>query len=273
MEFLSNVHMNSPIQLIYVLALLLASVNNEVYGDELNSPQPASAAAARILDADTNHIVSPEELKDLRSEDYPALRAAFRERPLRQKKELAWAIAQVGGDNALEVLREPLELNAVEDPLGSSEIYNLTQIIAAIGYLGQRSAAARQYLHSRISPESWGHVKSWPLKIQFPSLDMSLTEQTLGALAISRYPEIKTELNKFIVREGHRIPYLATGVLKCVFYDWYIQKYGMENFIRAKLNSEELVHRLFEFYETDEGRQWDAWRREKLGLPPPPRVD
>ena len=198
------------------------------------------------------------------------LSAAYQKNSLGNKLALAWAISHVGGPGVLEMLKEPLETRDYEHPLTSEEIQALAQLVSAIGYLGQRSPAARAYLLSKLSPEAWAYTKNWRFEGGQRDFDMELTEHALKGLAISRDPDLTQEIKNFIAREEGRMGKLAHGVSGAAFYDWYIRKYGNEEFMKRKLNSEALLNALREFYQTDIGRGWEKWTREKKGLPPRP---
>ena len=213
------------------------------------------------------------ELAQLDEDDKSALVRLFKEEALTNKARLAWGIAHLGGDEVLEVLKQPLEFDYRGRKLGFEGESAMLEILRAIGYLGQRSEAAYQYLTSSIAPDVWRQRITWRRKENTQSAaEVRFTGYALSAVAMTGNTNSMAAIAAVVKRieeNKDEMKVIAGLVVDSVFFLWFINEKGREGLIEAFTESTHMLEDFRAFLRTESGRAWKNWSYRITGIERP----
>ena len=210
---------------------------------------------------------SIHELRALKPKDEPSLIEDFSRSALTNKVRAAWGLAHLGSPRALQTLKQPFEAEYQNRVLSGDEEPALLMILKAIGYLGQRSDEAYNYLVTSLSSDVWKARIRWKQEPGYSAeSNVRYTGLSVMALAMTGHADAMSEITKLMAREEETVPKIASDITTAVFYLHHINEYGKDALIRDTLNANTFSG-YQRFLQTENGKAWNNWFRKMEGLP------
>jgi len=125
-------------------------------------------------------------------------------------------------------------------------------LLQAVGYIGQTSDEAAQYLSGLLPADAWGVYRG---SVFQGDLNRLFAAFTLKAYAICGRPDVPDKINDFATRSAID----AGNVVDAAFFDWYRKKYGFEMLNARLLDGASMANLIPLFYKTPEGAKWKKW--------------
>jgi hypothetical protein len=204
------------------------------------------------------------DLKSLAASDLPGLRDAFERHSLSNKAATAWALAFLGGESSLATLRKPLDQHRHGQTFKADDQEAFVSILRAIGYVGQKSPVASEYLLSMTRRDGWRHTTAWKVEQLRLPLEIKMPAVSLRAFAETGRPGLMKEIALFLQQfSDAELSEISGEVVGSVFTQWYIERYGIAALNEQVTFGGNRMEAFSLFAETPTGQLWRAWAREK----------
>jgi hypothetical protein len=231
-----------------------------------------------LLETPADHLTG-SALSVLQSSDQPLLLQLYRNTPaLAGRRVLTWALAWIGNDEVVDVFKESLFKTYAGRTLRNApraeEEFVLHVTIIGLGFLAPEQDSAFEVVRDGIDPRYWKERVPWQSDAGTDSY-AQLAINSLQALGLSGRPEVGPLLEKLKTANlsNPTEPIrthpgdLAGGVADAAFAYNISSTRGLA-FSKANYFGDQAEQLLKEWYQSESGRAWTAWYRQRRGLPP-----